>query len=75
MKKDGNEFHYPPKPGDGTQPSKRPWRDANWFGPSCEPQEEFIDEFANLHTPEPPPPPQQKNSAEQNSAGGREANH
>jgi len=56
MSKD-NSFHYPPRPGDGTLPAKCPWRDANWFGPSCEPQEEFIQEFPELRAPQPPPPP------------------
>ncbi len=35
---------YRPKPKDGTQVEQRPDEpDANWFGPSTEPQEEFID--------------------------------
>lgn len=34
-----------PKSGDGTQLEK-PTRDANWYGPSQEPQEEFVENDA-----------------------------
>lgn len=32
-----------PKPKDGTQDVPKKGTDANWFGPSEEPQEEFIE--------------------------------
>lgn len=36
---------YRPKPKDGTQVQQRPEDpEANWFGPSVEPQEEYIDD-------------------------------
>jgi hypothetical protein len=41
---DKNKSSTPrPKPGDGTQPDMKEKGDANWFGASQEPQEEFTE--------------------------------
>lgn len=47
MEKDNDKKmpRYRPKPKDGTLVEKRPDDpEANWFGPSIEPQEEYINE-------------------------------
>lgn len=36
-------YQRPPKPRDGTQPGHCVVPEANWFGPACEPQEEFVE--------------------------------
>jgi hypothetical protein len=41
---DRNKSSTPrPKPGDGTQPEEKKNGDANWFGSSQEPQEEYVE--------------------------------
>lgn len=48
-----------PKAGDGTQTEKRSQREANWYGRTMEPQEEFVDdgEYQGKTSPESLQPP------------------
>ena len=50
MQEKNNSSQKPPLAGDGTQMSKKPRSDANWFGASQEPQEEFLEQGADDET-------------------------
>jgi hypothetical protein len=48
-----------PVAGDGTQ-VRKPIREANWFGASQRPQEEFIDDARSNRLEDPVPSPEEK---------------
>ena len=53
MQDKNRSFQNPPKVGDGTLREREPEPDANWFGQSQEPQEEFINNGVDQVGPTP----------------------